>query len=290
MAENSALFLCGKIILMLDFIDIELVVRRKFKENPELTREYRKASLTPGEWKSLDQVGDPVGLAAKNETVVSLPGGVEEMVKLVDRLHKKPFGKVKPGVAEYKRTGLQMIVDWIGYLPDGLSDDRVRYYDSTKSRMIGSRVEILDVKLDDDEVSIMVMEPSTEMSFGGITSFSKGWNEAEFLSTPDDEPKAFMLAAEGSGSINSLKKAIRDGGIPFRYTETVGYALERDESGRLMRYPSSKPKKYHLGVRERKPAVDQPVLAGKYPNRNIKEIRVGEEEAEKMFQRLVIPK
>ncbi|MBI4034896.1 MAG: hypothetical protein HY381_00680 [Candidatus Chisholmbacteria bacterium] len=170
---------------MLNYIETEVVIRREFRENRELTDKYRRASLTPGEWQNLGQVGDPMGLVAKNEIVVGFSGDVDRMKTIVDKLHKRPFGRVKPGSAQYQRTGLQLVVDWMGYYPDGVSDQRVRYYDSSDTRDAGSRVELLDTKLRGNEVVMTVLKPASR-EFRGPSDRGPEWSEYEYGMSKDE--------------------------------------------------------------------------------------------------------
>lgn len=288
---------------MLDFIERGLLIRRELQENSELTDKYRTASLTPGEWKNLGQVGDPMGLVAKNEVIVGLRGEIDAMVSLVHKLHYKPLGRINPGSAQYQRTGLQMITDWIGYFSYDNADNHVRYYDSTGIRNSGSRVEILSVEPDPDGKSmrIIVLKPSPEKALYN-PSFMESWdlespeliewNQWEFGlkegSTEDDAIKAFMLAVKGDPAEDRIKQAIGDGGIPFLYREPVGYEPGSDSFGRPVQYATSRTKAHHFGVVRRKPSAEQEVLTGDRPN--VMEIKVNHAEAKKMFQRLVVPK
>lgn len=295
---------------MRDFIERELLIRREFQEDPGLTDKYRTASLTPGEWKNLGQVGDPMGLVAKNEVVVGFigfKGGIEAMVSLVEKLHKKPLGRINPGSAQYQRTGLQMITDWIGYFShDASADSNVRYYDATGAKNSGSRVEILSVEpgSDKESVRIIVLKPSTEealydppfMESWDLESPKlKDWNQWEFGlyegATKDNEVKAFMLAVKGNPAENRIKQAIGDGGIPFLYREPVGYKPGFDSFGRPVQYATSRTKAHHFGVVRRKPSSEQEVFTKGHPSiPNIMEITASHAEAKTMFQSLVIPK
>lgn len=279
------------------------MIRRELQENSELTNKYRAASLTPGEWRNLGQVGDPMGLVAKNEVVVGLKLGIKTMVALVEKLHHKPLGRINPGSAQYQRTGLHMITDWIGYFSYDSADARVRYYDSTGIRNSGSRVEIMSVIPDPDgeSVSIIVLKPSSE-KISHTPSFMvpwdlqspqlTEWNQWEFGlkagATKDDEVKTFMLAVKGDPAEGRIKQAIGDGGIPFLYREPVGDEPGFDSFGRPVQYATSRTKAHHFGVVRRKPSAEQEVLTGDRPN--VMEIKVNYTEAQEMFQRLVVPK